>query len=343
MFSDVGGSSEGTMPGESTMSVDVAGRWVAATAALRAPAAAFVETLGQLAASDPRVVVLTGDQATESRLAPFVKAHGDRFHNLGSAERNLIGVAAGMAAAGKVPFVVTSGVAASLTAGDILRTTVARSKLHVIVAAYPAGIEGSAGGVRHALEDLAALICIPGLRVVVPADAVQTVQATRALLAAPGPAYLRLVGRETPVIIDETTPFELGSALTMREGKAMTLVATGALTAEAMQAAELLEGQGVAVQVLNVHTLKPLDVPAIRRAARETGGLVVAEEHYGRGGLGAAVAQELARSHPVPIEFVAVEDTFVTGCMPDHLSPALGLKAAAIVKAAERLRERLRR
>jgi transketolase len=310
---------------------------------MRAPSAAFVETLGKRATSDRRIHWLAADQATESGLAPFVEAHGDRFHNLGAAERNLIGVAAGMAAAGKVPFAVVSGVAATSTAGDILRTTVARSGLHVIVIALPAGIEGSAGGVRHALEDLAAVTCIPGLRVVVPADAVQTAQAVRALVATPGPAYIRLASRELPVIMDEATPFELGTALTLREGKAMTLVATGALTAEALRAAELLDEQGIAAQVINIHTLKPLDVPALRRAARDTGGLVVAEEHYTRGGLGAAVAQELARTHPVPIEFVAVEDRFVAGCLPDRLAPALGLKAAAIVKAAERLKERLRR
>jgi transketolase len=325
------------------MSVDVARRWSSASMETRAPSAAFVETLGQLAASDPRVVVLTSDQAGECGLAPFAEAHEGRFFNLGSAERNLIGVAAGMAVAGKVPFVVTSGSAASLAAGDLMRTTIARSGLHVILAAMPAGLEGSGGGVRHALEDLAVMMCIPNLRVVVPADAAQTAQAARALLAAPGPAYLRLIGRESPVVIDETTPFELGAALTLREGTAMTLAATGALTVEALLAAEQLEAQGIAAQVLNLHTLKPLDVPSIRRAAKETGGLVVAEEHYLRGGLGAAIAEEVARTHPVPIEFVAVEDRFITGGLPDHLGPAVGLRAVAIVKAAERLRERMRR
>jgi transketolase len=324
------------------MSVDLGRRISGETLAARAPSDAVVETLKELAATDPRVVVLTSGQATECRLGPFAEAHPDRFCNLGAAERNLVGVAAGMAAVGKVPFVVTSGAAATLSAAEILRTTVARGGLHVILVGLPAGIESPAGGARHALEDLAVTMAIPGLRVVAPADAVQAMQATRALLATPGPAYLRLTGEELPVFLDEATPFELGTALSLREGSDLTLIATGALTLEALRAADELEAAGGAVRVIDVHTLKPLDVPAIRRAARDTGALVVAEEHYLRGGLGAAVAQEVARSHPVPIEFVAVEDRLVTGGMAGELRTALGLRAAAIVKAAERVRERKR-
>jgi transketolase len=153
---------------------------------------------------------------------------------------------------------------------------------------------------------------------------------------------LRILSEPLPVVFDETQPFELGSALTLRDGEGMTIVATGALTAEAMKAAEALATEEISARVLNVHTLKPLDAPAIRRAASETGGLVVAEEHHAAGGLGAMVAQEVGRSHPVPVEFVAVEDRFVSGGSPGGLRDALGLRAEAIVEAAKRLKGRRR-
>jgi transketolase len=303
----------------------------------------LVEVLLDVASEDPRLVVLTGDRARECGLQPFADAYGDRFFNLGTADRNLIGTAAGMAAAGKLPVVVTAGASAALTALDLIRDIVARSALHVVIAAMPAGIESRVGGVQHALEDLATMMSIPGLKVVAPADSVQTSQAARILLATPGPSYLRVLAEPLPVILDdESHAFVLGSALTLREGSDMTLIATGALTAEALAAAAALEKEGISAGIINIHTLKPLDAPAIRRAAKETGAVIVCEEHYLHGGLGAAVAQEVGRSHPVPIEFVAVEDRFMSGGSPDALRDSLHLRQAAIVEAARRLRERRR-
>jgi transketolase len=307
----------------------------------QSPLGAFVSTLGELLASDPRVVVLTADQVGEARLGPLFEAHPDRCRNLGAAERNLIGVAAGMAATGKVAVVVLPAAAMS-RAGDLIRNLIARSGLNVIVAATPAGLEGRAGSAGHALSDLGGMLSIPGLRVVAPADAKETSAALRALVGSAGPAYLRLVRAEIPVVTDGAGSFELGAIRVLREGVGLGLVATGALTGEAMKAADLLAAESIDVRVIHVPTLKPFDGPAVRRLAREAGGLVVAEEHTLRGGLGALVAQEVVLSKPIPIEFVAVEDKFVLGSEIRDLRSAAGLRAANLVAAAKRLRERMR-
>ncbi len=316
-------------------------QWTGDAVPGRSPGAALVQELVELAGRDARIMVLTADLAAENQLNLFAEAHPERFRNLGAAARNALGVAAGMAAAGKIPFVIVSGLAA-IQAADLVATSIAGSGLHVIVAALPSGAESRAGGDHLAFADLALMLAVPGLRVVVPADAGQTVAAARALLAAPGPAYLRVLRGEQAAVSDDSTPFNLGTALPLRDGQGMTIVATGALVVEALRAAELLEGEGLSPSVICIHTLKPLDAPAIRRAAHDTGGLIIAEEHALAGGLGAAIAQDLARTHPVPIEFVAVEDRDVPGAEPTALRPALGLSAQAIVEAALRLKERLR-
>lgn len=327
---------------EESGEVEVARPWSSDGLPLRSPGDAFVETLVELAERDPRLVVLTADLAVENRLAPFAGAHPLRFRNLGAATRNAIGVAAGMAAAGKVPFVVLGGHAAAGGAADLIATSIAGPGLHVIVTALPSGVEAHGAAGHAAVADLAPMLAIPGLRIVVPADAVETEAAARALLAAPGPAFLRLLRGARPVLFPAPAPFELGAVQVLREGKALTIVATGALVLEALKAYEMLDAEGLRARVLAVSTLKPLDEPAIRRAARETGGLVVAEEHALRGGLGAVIAQDLARSNPVPIEFVAIEDRAVSGSDPGGLRAAWGLGAQAIADAAKRLKGRLR-
>jgi transketolase len=309
---------------------------------LRSPLDAFVQTLGELFATDPRLVLLTADQAVEARLEPLFAAHPDRCRNLGSAERNVIGVAAGMAAAGKVPVAVLSGSAASQRAADLLRATVARSGLHVIIAAYPAGIEGRAGSAMHALSDFAALLSIPGLRVVAPADAVETGLALKALVATPSPAYLRLIGAELPIVTEPGASFEIGAPRVLREGTGIAIFSTGALTHEAVVAADLLAAEGTGPKVLHLAALKPMDLAAVRRVAREATAILVAEEHHLRGGLGALIAQEVAGSRPIPIEFVAVDDRFISGSEVADLRTAVGLRAANIVAAVKRLRDRTR-
>jgi transketolase len=308
----------------------------------QSPLGAFVSTLGDLLVSDSRVLLLTADQVAEAGLGPLFDAHPDRCRNLGSAERNLIGVAAGMAATGKVVVTVLPGGAAASRAGDLIRNLVARSGLNVIVAATPAGLEGRAGSAGHALHDLGAMLAIPGLRVVAPADAKETAFALRALAGSTGPGYLRLVRAEMPIVTESAGPFELGPIRVLREGVGPAFITTGTTTGEALKAADLLAAESIDMRVVHVPTLKPFDSPAIRRLAREAGGVVVAEEHSLRGGLGALVAQEVALAKPVPIEFVAVEDKFVQGSELVDLRSAAGLRAPSLVAAAKRLRERMR-
>jgi len=307
----------------------------------KSPLDAFISTLQELFASDPRLFLLAADSVGEARLGPLFEAYPDRCRNLGAAERNLLGVAAGMAAVGKVVIAVLPGASAASRAGDILRNIVARGSLNVIVAALPAGIEGRAGSSSQALHDLAAMLAIPGLRVVAPADAKETAGALKALAGTAGPAYLRLIRGEVPIVTESAGNFELGPIRTLREG-GIALVTTGALAGEAMKAADLLAAESIDVRVVHIPTLKPFDGPAVRRMAREAGGLVVAEEHYLRGGLGALVAQEIVVSRPMPIEFVAVDDRFLLGSEVVDLRTAAGLRAANLVAAAKRLRERMR-
>ena len=308
----------------------------------KSPLDAFISTLQELFASDPRLFLLAADSVGEARLGPLFEAYPDRCRNLGAAERNLLGVAAGMAAVGKVVIAVMPGASAASRAGDILRNIVARGSLNVIVAALPAGIEGRAGSSSQALHDLAVMLAIPGLRVVAPADAKETAGALRALAGTAGPAYLRLIRGEVPVVTESAGNFELGPIRNLREGVGIALVTTGALTGEAMKAADLLAAESIDVRVVHIPTLKPFDGPAVRRMAREAGGLVVAEEHYLRGGLGALVAQEIVVSRPMPIEFVAVDDRFLLGSEVVDLRTTAGLRAANLVAAAKRLRERMR-
>ncbi len=308
----------------------------------RSPGDAFIQRLVELAAHDPRLTLLTADLALEDRLGPFAEAHPERFHNLGAAVRNAIGVAAGMAAAGKVPVVVVRGDAVA-GAADLV-ASLAHSRLPVLVVAMPSGFECRAAGSPLAFADLAAMLAIPGLRVVAPADADHSAMALPALLAAPGPTYFRLKRDPHPVLFTSEAPLELGVAAQVRDGRDLTLVAAGGLAAEALEACSLLEAEGLKPRLLVMETLKPLDTAAVRLAARETGGLVIAEDHLLSGGLGAAIAQDLARFHPVPIEFVAVSDEVD----PAHGSEAASLQAAyhvdpqAMAAAARKLRGRMR-
>ncbi len=335
-------ANEANIPGEAG-EVQVERPWSGDELPLRSPGDALVEALVELAAHEPQLVVLTADLAIANRLLPFAEAQPERFRNLGTATRNALGVAAGMAATGKIPFVVLDGPAVAARAADLIATSIAGSGLHVVVVALPSGIEAHGQGGPAAGADLAALLALPGLlRIVAPADAPETAAAARALAATPGPAYLRLLGGVRPVLGAAPALFEIGPAHVLREGKALTIVATGALVFEALKAHAMLDAEGIQARVLAVPTLKPLDEPAIRRAARETGGLVVAEEHALRGGLGAAIAQDLARSHPAPIEFVAIEDRAFSGVDPGGLRAALGLGAQAIAEAARRLKGRIR-
>lgn len=263
-----------------------------------------------LARHDERIFSLENDLALPA--VPFGDEFPDRHRQIGIAEANLIGVAAGLAMRGLVPFVNTFASFASMRACEQMRLDVAYHASNVKVVAYYAGTSGGwAGPTHHCIEDIAIMRVFPNMTVLSPADAYEAYQATIAAARHEGPVYLRVGRSNTPQVHDHVRPFEIGRAVQLRDGQDVTIVATGGLlVAEAMRAAELLEEHGVSARVLNVHTLKPLDDQAVVIAARETGYLVTLEDHNVVGGLGSAVASVIAEQHPVPVDRLGISDHY---------------------------------
>lgn len=272
---------------------------------------AYGKTLAELGATRD-FVVLDADLAEATKTVNFKKAFPDRFFDCGIAEGNMIGVAAGLAAAGKPVFASTFAMFAAGRAFEQIRNSVAYPHLNVKIAATHAGITvGEDGATHQCLEDLALMRVIPGMTVVNPSDAVEAAAALEAALDTDGPFYLRFGRYAVPVIHrSEDYKFELGRGELLRDGKDATIVATGLMVSLALAAAEKLEAEGISVRVINIHTIKPLDTEIITLAARETGAIVTAEEHNVIGGLGSAVAETLAENCPVPMLRVGVNDEF---------------------------------
>jgi transketolase len=264
---------------------------------------AFIETLCELAAGDERVWLLTGDLGY-SVLEQFAARFSDRYVNVGVAEQNMIGVAAGLARCGKVPFVYSIANFPTFRCLEQIRNDVCYHGGDVKVVAVGGGfVYGPHGYTHHGIEDLAILRALPGMTVVAPADPVETRLATRALLRHDGPCYLRL-GKAREAVVHETEPdFELGQALLVRPGTDATLISTGGMLEESLSVARRLGADGLAVRVLSMHTVKPLDAGAVVRAARETGVVVTVEEHSVTGGLGSAVAEVLAEAGAAGVRF----------------------------------------
>jgi transketolase len=297
----------------------------------------FGRALVALGEADPRVVVLVGDLAESTMVNLFAERFPERFIEVGIAEQNMTGIAAGLAAAGKIPFLATYGAFASCRAADQLRVTVAYSNLDVKIGGAHGGLSvGPDGATHQALEEISIVRSIPNLRMVVPCDYWEAYKATLAAAALPGPVYIRLGREDVPVVTGEDTPFAIGRGEVFAPGQDVTLVACGVMVCEALRARAALLERGLAARVVNLHTVKPLDVPLLERCARETGAIVTAEEHQANGGLGGAVAEAVVRAHPVPMEFVAVPDRFGRSGRPEELMTAFGLDAAHIVAAAER-------
>jgi len=241
---------------------------------------AYGETLVELGQVNPDIVVLDADLSASTKTANFAKAFPQRFVQIGIAEQDLIGTAAGLAAAGKIPFASTFAVFAAGRAYDQIRNSVAYGKLNVKIAATHAGVTvGEDGGSHQMLEDIALMRALPGMTVIVPADAVETKLAVKAAAEHKGPVYLRMGRGAWPVIFDEDHKFEIGKAVQLRDGDAATVIACGIMVGEALKAAEMLEAEGVKVRVLDMATIKPIDAEAVVKAARETGAIVTAEEH----------------------------------------------------------------
>ncbi len=293
------------------------------------------QALVELGRENPNVVVLVGDLAVSTSVHLFREAFPDRFIECGIAEQNMATIAAGLALTGKIPFFATYGAFASCRAADQIRVTICYSNLNVKIGGAHGGISvGPDGATHQALEEIAIMRAMPNMTIIVPADYHETFKATKAAAVRPGPVYIRFGREKVPVVTNNDTPFEIGKANVMREGGDVAIIACGVMVYEALLAAEELSQSGIEARVINLHTLKPLDEQIIIRAARECGAIVTAEEHQIYGGLGSAVAQVVAREHPVPVDYVAVMDRFGESGQPDELLDAFGLRSKVIVEKA---------
>jgi transketolase len=302
---------------------------------------AYGKALAELGAERPDVVVLDADLSGSTRTKEFSKLFPERFLNLGVAEANMMGTAAGLAAMGKTVFASSFAMFAAGKAWEQVRQSICVPKFPVKICASHAGLTVGEDGKSHQmLEDIALMRVLPHMCVVVPADAVETRAAVRAVAERDGPCYVRLSRAKTPVVLPEDHPFELGKGVTLREGDDLAIIACGVELAEALQAAELLADRGVRARVIDMATIKPLDGELVERAARECGAVLTAEEHQVIGGLGSAVAEHLARTCPVPMDLVGVQGTFGESGTAEELLPRYGLDAASIAARALALLER---
>ena len=303
----------------------------------REPRDGYAEGLVEIGAEHDDVFVLDGDCAKANYPTRFQEKFPDRFFNLGIAECDIIGTAAGMAAMGRVPFANAYGNFLTGRGFDQVRVSVAYSGRNVKIVGHNAGTSAAQEGATHLpLEDVAIMRALPEMTVIVPCDAVEMRKAVHAVHALDGPVYLRVGKLPVPVVTDESTPFEIGRAVGLREGGDVTLLTTGCMASETLRAAELLAAEGLEADVLHLHTIKPLDVEAVIASATRTGCVVTAEEHSVLNGLGSAVAEALGERLPVPLERVGTKDVFgVSGTM-DELFDHFGLRAADIARAARR-------
>jgi transketolase len=296
---------------------------------------AFGLALAKLGDEYPDVVVLDGDVHNSTRTEHFAKKFPKRFFNVGIAESNLVGVAGGLASSGKRAWLSSFACFVMCNAYDQLRMSVAFPNLDVKVVGTHAGISiGEDGPSQMGIEDVALACALPNFTVVVPADEPSMMAAVPALARIKTPAYLRAGRPNVPIVYTDGCPFKLGQSNAIRDGKDVTVIANGLMVSAAMEAAERLAGQGVQARVVDMHTIKPLDDAAVLAAARDTGRIVVAEEHLLHGGLGSAVAMSAAWQHPVPMRFVGIRDTFAESGTPEGLLAKYGLTAADITRAA---------
>lgn len=295
----------------------------------------FGAGLAELGRTNPKVVALTADLKDSLKMGDFANENPERFFECGIAEANMIGMAAGLAIDGYIPFAGTFANFATARVYDQIRQSVCYSKTNVKIAASHAGITlGEDGATHQTLEDLGMMRMLPNMTVLSPCDYNQTKAATIAAAEFDGPVYLRFGRPSVPNFTPADQKFEIGKAIQLEEGKDVTILATGHLVWEAIQATAELEKKGISVDLFNIATIKPLDEKAILASAAKTGKVVVAEEHLIAGGLGEAVAGLFARNTPVPMRFVAINDTFGQSGKPAQLMQAYGLDAAHIVEAA---------
>lgn len=298
----------------------------------------YGKALAKLGAEYENMVVLDADLSGSTRSYEFCKHYPERFFNMGIAEQNLMGTAAGLAAAGKIVFASTFAIFATGRAFEQIRNSIAYPRLNVKIAASHAGLTVGADGASHqALVDMSIMRSLPNMTVIAPADVVEAEKAVSAVAEYEGPVYLRLGRAAVPVIYDENHKFQIGKASQLREGHEATIIACGIMVPESLQAAAELAEEGIIVRVINMATLKPLDQEMVLRAAKETGAIVTAEEHSIIGGLGSAVAEVLVENYPVPMERVGVKDVFGESGEPEQLLKKYGLTVQEIKEAVYRV------
>ena len=299
---------------------------------------AYGKALAKIGQENKNIVVLDADLSKSTKTADFKKVCPDRFINAGIAEGNMMSIAAGMSTCGKIPFASTFAMFAAGRAFEQIRNSICYPKLNVKVCATHAGLTVGEDGASHqAIEDLALMRSVPNMTVICPADDVETEATIKAIAEYNGPCYVRL-GRSavSTVNTDPNYKFEIGKAVTLREGKDATIIATGIMVEAALEAYNTLAEEGIKVEVINIHTIKPIDSEAIESAARKTGLIITAEEHNIIGGLGSAVCEVVAERRPVPVIRVGVKDTFGESGKPAELLKAYGLTAEEIVKAVKK-------
>ena len=303
----------------------------------------FGEGLIEAGKADANVIGICADLSESTRMEGFKKAFPDRYFEIGVAEQMLVALAGGLAAAGKTPWIASYAMFNPGRSWEQVRTIMALNETNVKIAGAHAGVSvGPDGATHQAIEDIAITRVIPNMTVVVPCDSVQTKKATIALSERRGPTYLRFGREKSAVITTDDTPFEVGKAQTFREGGDVAIIACGILVYNALVAAEELAVDGIDCRVINNHTIKPMDEDAIVAAARDCGAIVTVEEHQVHGGMGSRVAEIVAQHHPVPIEFVGVQDRFGQSGNPPELIEAYGMGSGAIRAAVKKAAARKR-
>lgn len=299
---------------------------------------AYGETLVELGAENPDLVVMDADLSKSTMTAEFGKKYPERFFNMGIAEQNLYGAAAGLALSGKVVCASTFAMFAAGRAFEIIRNSIGYTRANVKICATHSGITVGEDGASHqTFEDIALMRTIPGMTVINPSDGVSAGKLIRQAVAFNGPCYVRLGRAAVPVFYGEDSEITLGKGNLIRDGRNVTVIATGIMVSEAAAAAEKLAEDGIDVRVIDMHTIKPLDEEIIIKAAEETGAIVTAEEHSVIGGLGSAVAEVVVRNHPVKMSMVGQKDTYGESGKPDELKKKYGMTSDDIIKAVKEL------
>ncbi|MCK5848117.1 MAG: transketolase family protein [Caldisericia bacterium] len=301
----------------------------------------YSDALMDMAKTDDRIVVLDADLSKSTTTVGFHKKYPKRSYNIGIAEQNMLGSAAGLSLTGKIPYVSTYGVFVSGRAYDQIRTTICYSNLNVKIGGAHGGISvGPDGATHQALEEIGLMRGLPNMTVIVPCDYHETYKATKASASIPGPVYIRFGREAIPIVTKPDTPFVLGKGQVYKDGRDVSIIACGSLVYEALVAAESLKTEGIHCKVINIHTIKPMDKELIIKSAQETGAIVTAEEHQIMTGFGSAISEVIVQNCPVPIEMVGINDTFGESGTPDELMEAYHLTSNDIIEKVKKVIKR---